>query len=285
MSQINPSPSGSSPHQEETKTDIYAKWAARIVYTGRPPETVFIHKWPGRDPELCNKMEERVLLLTMDLVKGRPSVKRKVISHQLLWMDVYIMFPGCNALEVTPWGESRRWSSLLKRMLHSLARLYASMDQYCCLAGESKSKSTFPPESNRSVNLKGRSSTLRLWLCVCDSRQMCGTACTLNKHGTTPATKLLSSRCLTRPLKHDTTQWVGAQHHNSFKIQMWEAKRTPPAGERESGRKRHASTHRKTPLQINPVIRKRPIKVSPGLLISILQACWLLFTVATSPLG
>lgn len=71
-------------------------------------------------------------------------------------MDVYIMFPGCTALEVTPFGESRRWSSLLKRMLHSLARLYASMDQYCCLAGESKSKSTFPLESNRPVNLKHR---------------------------------------------------------------------------------------------------------------------------------
>lgn len=104
------------------------------------------------------------------------------------------------------------------------------MDQYCCLAGESKAKSTFPPESNRSVNLKYRSSAIRLWSCVCDSRQMCGAACILNKDVTMPATELLSSRCLTRPLKHYTTHRVGAQHHNSFKIQMWETKRTPPGG-------------------------------------------------------
>lgn len=61
--------------------------------------------------------------LTIDLVNGLASVKRKVISHQLRWMEVYIMFPGCTELDVTPWGERRRWSSLLKRMLHSLARL------------------------------------------------------------------------------------------------------------------------------------------------------------------
>lgn len=63
------------------------------------------------------------LSLTIVLVKGLARVKRKVISHQLLCMEVYIMFPGCTALEVMPWGERRRWSSLLKRMLQSLARL------------------------------------------------------------------------------------------------------------------------------------------------------------------
>lgn len=59
----------------------------------------------------------------MDLVNGLAREKTKVISHQLRWMEVYIMFPGCTALEVTPWGERRRWSSLLKRTLQSLARL------------------------------------------------------------------------------------------------------------------------------------------------------------------
>lgn len=73
-----------------------------MVYRGSPAETVFTNKWPGHYPELCNNLEKRVLLLTMDLVKGRASVKRNVISHQLLWSDVYIMFPGCTALEVTP---------------------------------------------------------------------------------------------------------------------------------------------------------------------------------------
>lgn len=44
----------------------------------------------------------------MDLVKGLASVKRKVMSHQLRWMEVYIMFPGCTALDVMPYGERRR---------------------------------------------------------------------------------------------------------------------------------------------------------------------------------
>lgn len=83
---------------------------------------------------------------------------------------------------------------------------------------------------------------------------------------TTPATELLSSRCLTRPLKCYTPQRVGAQHRNSFKRQMWETECTPPVGDKESGSKRHVSTRRKTSLQITPVIRKRPIKVSPGFL-------------------
>lgn len=64
-----------------------------------------------------------MLAPTIDLVKGLASVKKKVMSHQLRWIEVYIMFPGCTALEVTPYGERRRWSSLLKRMLQSLARL------------------------------------------------------------------------------------------------------------------------------------------------------------------
>lgn len=63
------------------------------------------------------------LALTIDLVKGRAKVKRRVMSHQLRWMEVYIMFPGCSALQVTPWGDMRRFSSLEKRMLQSLARL------------------------------------------------------------------------------------------------------------------------------------------------------------------
>lgn len=55
-----------------------------MVYRGGPAGTAFTNKRPGRDPELCNYSEKRVLLLTMDLVKGRASVKRNVISHQLL---------------------------------------------------------------------------------------------------------------------------------------------------------------------------------------------------------
>ena len=43
---------------------------------------------------------------------------------------------------------------MLKRMLQSLALLYANMDQYSFLGGESRAKSTLPHESNRSVNLK-----------------------------------------------------------------------------------------------------------------------------------
>lgn len=89
---------------------------------------------------------------------------------------------------------------------------------------------------------------------------MCGAACILNKDVTMPAPELLSSRCLTRPLKHYTTHRVGAQHYSSFKIQMWETKRTPPVGDKKSDRKRQASARRKTSLHINPVIRKRAIK-------------------------
>lgn len=39
-------------------------------------------------------------------------------------------------------------------------------------------------------------------------------ACILNEDGTMAATELLSSRCLTGPLKHYTAHRLGAQHHS-----------------------------------------------------------------------
>ena len=61
--------------------------------------------------------------LTMDLVKGLAKVKSSVYAHQPRWREEYIIFPGCTAFDVTPRGDRRRWSSLEKRMLHSLDRL------------------------------------------------------------------------------------------------------------------------------------------------------------------
>lgn len=90
----------------------------------------------------------------MDLVKGRAKVNSRVYTHQLRWRDEYIIFPGCTALDVTPWGERRRFSSLEKSILQSLERLYASIAQYSFLDGESRLKSSFPEESFMSVNLK-----------------------------------------------------------------------------------------------------------------------------------
>lgn len=38
----------------------------------------------------------------MDLVNGLAKVNSSVYTHQLRWMEEYIMFPGCTALDVTP---------------------------------------------------------------------------------------------------------------------------------------------------------------------------------------
>ena len=53
-------------------------------------------------------------LLTIDLVNGLAMKKSHLYNHDELDIDVYIMFPGCNANDMTPSPPKRRFNSLLK---------------------------------------------------------------------------------------------------------------------------------------------------------------------------